>query len=161
VSTGIGARPYVEEALRWLPSPDEAVDDAVAPAPAATAPSVLIADDNADMRAYLARILGPHYRIDVVADGRAAMDRIHERVPDLVLADVMMPSLDGFGLLREIRGDERIRSVPVVLLSARAGEEARIEGLEAGCQRVPGEAVQRARTAGLHRVAARALAFAT
>ncbi len=59
------------------------------------------------MRDYLARILGPHYRLDVVGDGRAAIDRIRARVPDLVLADVMMPSLDGFGLLREIRRDEQ------------------------------------------------------
>ncbi len=64
---------------------------------------MLIADDNADMRDYLARILGPHYRLDIVGDGRAAIDRIRAHAPDLVLADVMMPELDGFGLLREIR----------------------------------------------------------
>ena len=98
----------------------------------ATAASLLIADDNADMRDYLARILSPYYRLDIVGDGRAAIDRIRAHVPELVLADVMMPSLDGFGLLREIRNDDQIRSLPVILLSARAGEEARIEGLEAG-----------------------------
>ena len=57
---------------------------------------------------------------------------MRERAPDLVLSDVMMPGLDGFGLLAAIRGDERTRSMPVILLSARAGEEARIEGLDAG-----------------------------
>ena len=93
---------------------------------------MLVADDNADMRDYLARILGHRYDVDVVADGRAALDRIAGRPPDLVLSDVMMPVLDGFGLLKEIRSDERTRSIPVILLSARAGEEARIEGLEAG-----------------------------
>jgi PAS domain S-box-containing protein len=140
-STSVGALPYVEEALRWLP----ATDSAIAPAgallmeapgassrPPATAASVLIADDNADMREYLARILSPHYRLDIVGDGRTAIDRIRAHAPDLVLADVMMPSLDGFGLLREIRRDEQMRSLPVILLSARAGEEARIEGLAAG-----------------------------
>ena len=93
---------------------------------------MLVADDNADMRDYLTRILGQSYRLDVVGDGRAAMDRIRARAPELVLADVMMPALDGFGLLREIRADEQTRSIPVILLSARAGEEARIEGLQAG-----------------------------
>ena len=78
------------------------------------------------------RILGQHYRVEVVGDGRAALDRIRHRAPDLVIADVMMPTLDGFGLLTAIRADERSRSIPVILLSARAGEEARIEGLDAG-----------------------------
>jgi DNA-binding response OmpR family regulator len=70
--------------------------------------------------------------VEVVGDGRAALDRIRHRAPDLVIADVMMPTLDGFGLLTAIRADERSRSIPVILLSARAGEEARIEGLDAG-----------------------------
>ena len=93
---------------------------------------MLIADDNADMREYLRRILGHSYRVDVVGDGRDALARIRSRAPDLVLSDVMMPGLDGFGLLAAIRADERTRSIPVILLSARAGEEARIEGLDAG-----------------------------
>jgi signal transduction histidine kinase/DNA-binding response OmpR family regulator len=92
----------------------------------------LIADDNADMRDYLARILGQQYRVEVVADGRTALDRIRADAPDLVLTDVMMPELDGFGLVAAVRGDDRTRSIPVILLSARAGEEARIEGLRAG-----------------------------
>jgi PAS domain S-box-containing protein len=84
------------------------------------------------MREYVSRILGQRYHVDAVGDGRTALDRIHEQPPDLVVADVMMPALDGFGLLAAIRGDERTRALPVVLLSARAGEEARIEGLHAG-----------------------------
>ncbi|MEP7304621.1 MAG: ATP-binding protein [Acidobacteriota bacterium] len=148
-STGVGAIPYVEEALRWLPTAAAStastastasrqtptpITDAFAapvPPPEATA-SVLVADDNADMRDYLAGILGPHYRVEVVGDGGAALDRIRDRAPDLVLADVMMPTLDGFGLLTAIRADERSRAIPVILLSARAGEEARIGGLDAG-----------------------------
>ncbi len=136
----VGAMPYVEEALRWLPATDTpaapAVEPMVGTSGAVSAPPdaarVLIADDNADMRDYLVRILGQSYRLEVVADGRAAIDRIRARAPDLVLADVMMPLTDGFGLLREIRADQRTRSIPVILLSARAGEEARIEGLRAG-----------------------------
>ncbi|HEX5109781.1 MAG TPA: ATP-binding protein [Vicinamibacterales bacterium] len=139
-STGIGTGPFVEEALRWLPStagsdhPDTeptTVTEAVA-ASAEGSPRVLIADDNADMRDYLARILGQSYRVEVVADGAAALQRVRANPPDLVLTDVMMPTLDGFGLLAAIRADQRSRTIPVVLLSARAGEEARIEGLHAG-----------------------------
>jgi PAS domain S-box-containing protein len=108
------------------------LNDTPPPAVPAVRPHVLVADDNADMRDYLTRVLGQRYRLDVVGDGRAALDRVAMDPPDLVLADVMMPALDGFGLLQDLRRDERTRSIPVVLLSARAGEEARIEGLEAG-----------------------------
>ncbi len=139
--TTIGAAPYVEEALRWLPPTDESSTQAVTPAggesrsfaqPPPTAPLVLVADDNADMREYLRRILGQNYRVETVADGAVALDRIRSSSPDLVLTDVMMPTLDGFGLLTAIRNDDRTRSLPVILLSARAGEEARIQALKAG-----------------------------
>jgi signal transduction histidine kinase len=133
-----GANPYVEEALRWLPgSEPAAVSDipggsaaasAVLPRPA----RVLVADDNEDMRDYVGRLLASRYRVEAVGDGQAALERITADPPDLVLTDVMMPRLDGFGLLAAIRGDEKIRGLPVVVLSARAGEEARIEGLKAG-----------------------------
>jgi PAS domain S-box-containing protein len=138
-AASVGPLPYVEEALRWLPAEgrmpprlDDAIDTPPVAEDAASAARVLVADDNADMRDYLARILKPHYRVDVVADGRAALDRIRAQPPDLVLTDVMMPTLDGFGLLAAVRADPRSRSLPVVLLSARAGQEARIEGLRAG-----------------------------
>ena len=66
------------------------------------------------------------------ADGREALDRIAERVPDLVLTDVMMPRLDGFGLVRALRADRRTAGLPIIVLSARAGEEAAVEGLRTG-----------------------------
>jgi signal transduction histidine kinase len=143
VSTGIRGEAYVEEVLRWLPN-EGAVARRVASGsmgaeeshPIATAaeraPRVLLADDNADMREYVRRLLGKRYEVEAVADGLAAVRVARERTPDLVLSDVMMPGLDGFGLLRELRADERTATVPVILLSARAGEESRIEGLEAG-----------------------------
>ena len=140
---GRAASPYVEEALRWLP--DAASDElgsaeAVLPAlrrigPAASDPPrarVLLADDNADMRDYLARVLRAQYEVETVGDGRAALDAARRHPPDLVLADVMMPVMDGFALLREVRADAGLRAVPTLLLSARAGEEARVEGWEAG-----------------------------
>jgi len=142
-STAVGAMPFVEEALRWLPSADDSSADEQAtigeieqlPLVAVGDPSrarVLIVDDNADMRDYLGRILGQAYDVTAAADGEAALEQIRIRPPDLVLTDVMMPNLDGFGLLSAIRGDETSRSIPVILLSARAGEEARIEGLNVG-----------------------------
>ena len=140
ISTSVGATSYVEEALRWIPTEGGSsalarphIDRSRPLHETANPPArVLVADDNADMRDYLARILRQRYDVDVVGDGRAAMERISARLPDLVLADVMMPVLDGFSLLKEIRGHEHTRLLPVILLSARAGEEARIEGLEAG-----------------------------
>src|SRR5688572_29228079 len=137
-STSVGAIPYVEEALRWLPGSDDASPeigkDVEAPGAAANAGAerIVVADDNADMREYLTRILGQSYRVEAVGDGRAALECIVTAPPDLVLSDVMMPSLDGFGLLAAIRANEKVQSVPVILLSARAGQEARIEGLHAG-----------------------------
>jgi PAS domain S-box-containing protein len=95
-------------------------------------PRVLVADDNGDMRQYLGRLLAPFYEVEEVTDGGAALAAARRLPPDLVLADVMMPELDGFGLLRELRADPRTKTVPVVMLSARAGDESRVEGLAAG-----------------------------
>ena len=93
---------------------------------------VLVADDNADMRAYLVRILAPRWTVDAVADGQAALESALAHPPDLVLSDVMMPRMDGVALLRALRADPRTSTIPVVLLSARAGEEAVVGGLETG-----------------------------
>ena len=124
---------YVEEALRWLP--DEAQEGTVeAPLvidPEAR-PRVLLADDNADMRQYIQRLLGTRWDVDAVANGRQALEAAAYRRPDLVITDVMMPELDGFGLLRGLAADEATRTVPVLMLSARAGEESRMEALLAG-----------------------------
>jgi signal transduction histidine kinase len=119
--------------LRWLPSPAFASAGEAAASPSAPAAArLLVADDNADMREYIARLLGEHWHVDAVADGLQALAAANRARPDVVISDVMMPGLDGFELLRALRASERTRSVPVILLSARAGEEARVEGLEAG-----------------------------
>ncbi|SEP01903.1 ATP-binding protein [Trujillonella endophytica] len=97
-----------------------------------TRTSVLVVDDNADMRAYLTRLLAPHHAVRTARDGQEALEEIGRGHPDLVLTDVMMPVVDGFDLLRALRGDEATRGIPVVMLTARAGQEAAVEGLEAG-----------------------------
>lgn len=93
---------------------------------------ILVVDDNGDMRAYLKRLLEPYFTIDTAANGKEALERIRASVPSLVLSDVMMPVMDGKALLAQLRSDEDFFKLPVIFLSARAGEEARIDGLEAG-----------------------------
>ena len=92
---------------------------------------VLLVDDNADMRDYLTRILSEHVTVEAVADGATALAVAIERVPDLILSDVMMPGLDGFELLKALRNDARTKEIPIILLSARAGEESVVDGLQA------------------------------
>ena len=133
-----GARAFVEEASRWLPGEgaEEAIFDAGPAAPVSPGrerPRVLLADDNADLRGYIARLLSERgYEITAVADGEAALAAAQAARPDIVVTDVMMPKLDGVGLLRALRADPLLRDLPVIMLSARAGEEAKVEGLDAG-----------------------------
>jgi PAS domain S-box-containing protein len=144
----LSADPYIQEAMRWLPPPADITEADDPPGAAATAgtrpgapaaagqppgaPRVLLADDNADMREYLKRLLRASYQVSTVTDGQAALDAARARPPDLIISDVMMPRLDGLGLVSALRADQRTAGVPVLLLSARAGQEAAIEGLDAG-----------------------------
>src|SRR5262249_48044222 len=137
-STSVRADAYVQEALRWLPDDTShlpAVQDVDQPEDALALRGggrVLLADDNADMREYIRRLLGARCEVRTFADGHAALQGMRRHRPDLVLADVMMPVMDGFGLLREIRADPALCDIPVILLSARAGEGRRGAGLYAG-----------------------------
>jgi signal transduction histidine kinase len=126
------AATYVQEAIHWLRSDSEGLNLPAVQEKTAARERILWADDNADMRNYVARLLGNSYEVLTVSDGQAALEAALACPPDLVLSDVMMPNLDGFGLLRALRADERTRRLPVILLSARAGEESALEGLEAG-----------------------------
>jgi PAS domain S-box-containing protein len=143
-ATGSRAQTFVEEALRWLSG---AADDALLVAGTLhDAPSggeahgrpaegrtVLLADDNADLRDYIRRLLTDHgYEVETVADGEAALAALRARRPDILVTDVMMPRLDGFGLVAAVREDASLRNLPVVMLSARAGDDATVEGLDAG-----------------------------
>jgi len=143
-STALGAMPYVEEAQRWLPEGDfrlpivdfeldnNPTNLNLAPANQVAQSKILLADDNADMRDYIRRLLSGSYIFQTVADGVAALSAIEKNPPDLVLTDVMMPGMDGFELLRSLRSNPATQDIPIILLSARAGEESRIEGLAAG-----------------------------
>jgi len=84
------------------------------------------------MRDYVRRLLAEHYEVLAVPDGLSALAAARRKSPSLVLTDIMMPGLDGFGLLRELRADPTTQNIPVILLSARAGEESAVEGLNAG-----------------------------
>ena len=141
----VAARPYVEEALRWLPDSSSTSDDAplamkmprvptprdAHPRAAVYGSRVIVADDNSDMRDYLRELLESRYEIETVPDGQAAFEAAQRETPDLIVSDVMMPRMDGFELLRAVRADPRLQHVPTILLSARAGEEAVVEGLDA------------------------------
>ncbi|MDT7596697.1 MAG: hypothetical protein QOJ06_2243 [Pseudonocardiales bacterium] len=125
-------RHYREEALQW----SDTHRDAPATAPVDVGPTagatVLVAEDNLDLRRFVARLLEPHYRVLLAGDGRSALEQARVDHPDLVLTDVMMPGLDGFELLTALRNDPATAAIPVILLSARAGEEATGQGLAAG-----------------------------
>jgi PAS domain S-box-containing protein len=142
-SSALRAESYVEEALRWVEDASSAPVDVPALAKLSSLGSsretvlgserelIVLADDNSDMRDYLTRLLDERYEVHAVADGKQALEAARHLRPALVLADVMMPQLDGFGLLRGIREDSALSMTPVILVSARAGEESRVEGLQA------------------------------
>lgn len=145
--TASGVASYVEEALRWLP--EEAEEPVRCKASlrcsnksreagenqdllCSGSPRILLADDNADMRNYVKRLLSQRYTVETVPDGIVALNAIKQNPPDLVLTDVMMPKMDGLELLQALRANPQTREIPIILLSAQAGEESRVEGLAAG-----------------------------
>ena len=138
-TTALPRSAYIDELASWSTAAQGLGASASAAAsvrgtvmgPTGTA-RILLADDNADMRNYVQRLLGDRYEVEAVGDGVQALAAARARRPDLVVTDVMMPGLDGFGLLRQLRADETLSQVPVIMLSARAGEEARVEGVSAG-----------------------------
>ncbi|MGL5192151.1 MAG: ATP-binding protein [Chroococcales cyanobacterium] len=136
--------PYLEEALQWLPQDEQAIASSENPPERTVAFSpayshvphlqrsrILLVDDNADMRDYLKRLLQGRWEVETAANGAIALDRIQRQLPDLVLTDVMMPEVDGFQLLKKLRENEVTQSIPIILLSARAGDAATVEALAA------------------------------
>jgi len=133
---------YVDEVLKWLPNSDKASDENAAGLASinttskskggATRKKILLADDNADMRDYLSRLFRNNYDVVAVTNGRLALEYINDDEPDIIVSDVMMPVLDGFELVKRLKANRQTRHIPIILLSARAGEEATIEGLATG-----------------------------
>ncbi|WP_437300562.1 ATP-binding protein [Sorangium sp. So ce426] len=138
--TAVTVQAFVEEASQWISGPAPPAELPLGPPASAgdarpaegPAGHVLLVEDNPDMRSYLREILAARWTVEAVEDGEAALCAARARAPDLVLTDVMMPGLDGFGLLQALRADPTTRLVPVVLLSARSGEASRVHGVEAG-----------------------------
>ena len=139
--------PYVQEAMRWLPDSANAFSSGMErdsgnedladlfsdqPKPSERVGTVLLVDDNPDMREYVQRLLERNYEVKLARDGVEALELARLNPPDLVLTDVMMPRMDGFQLLKSLRENPHTMLLPVIILSARAGEESRVEGMEAG-----------------------------
>lgn len=93
---------------------------------------VLVVDDNADMKDYIERILKRYYKVTTASNGKEALNIVQSFSPDLVISDIMMPEMNGLELLNTLRSNPRTNKIPVLFLSARAGEESKIEGLETG-----------------------------
>jgi PAS domain S-box-containing protein len=124
---------FVEEALKWIPSPGEGTDTAQLAGQNETSQyTVLLADDNADMRTYVQRLLAEDYRVILAKNGAEAFEQALQYRPDLILSDIMMPGVDGFEFLSMIRRNNELKNTPFIFLSARAGAEAKVEGLNAG-----------------------------
>ncbi len=134
VANSRGVNPLIGEALSWLPA--TLLEQELAPdhttSELQSAQRILLADDNADMREYVRRQLAKFWHVDVAPNGLEALHMARDNPPDLILTDVMMPSLDGFGLLQELGKSDVTSHIPVIMLSARSGEESRVEGLHAG-----------------------------
>src|SRR5581483_3655824 len=132
------AQPYLDEAHGWLMEdvPEaEAVDrlmDVPSEPEDPRRERILVVDDNADMRRFLLRLLEGRWHVETAADGITALEQIRRYPPDLVIADIMMPRMDGLELLQILRNEGPTAQLPVLLLSARAGEEASVGGLQAG-----------------------------
>lgn len=134
-SSSVSSESFLEEAYRWESAAANAVE-ASAPAldaiPRGKRARIVVADDNRDMLEYVQRLLSANHDVVAVSDGLSARETVLRDPPDLVLTDVMMPGLDGFGLLKAMRENEKTALIPVIVLSARAGEKALVEGAEAG-----------------------------
>ncbi len=138
-SAPLSASSFLDEASGWLQGTTSSSSDS----PQAVISThfiqsngharILLADDNADMREYVRRLLiAQGWQVDAVSNGQEALLQAQIQLPDLVISDVMMPGLNGFELLEALRRDEKARAVPVILLSARAGEAASVEAMQRG-----------------------------
>lgn len=101
-------------------------------APLPGAPHVVIAEDNRDLRKYLTGLLSGEFRVTALEDGQSAYDVIRKELPDVVVSDVMMPVMDGFELIAKLKSDPDLATIPVLLLTARAGTEMAADSIDRG-----------------------------
>lgn len=107
-------------------------DDQGEPDPDDGRPIILVVEDHPDVRSYVTSCLAADYRIRTAVNGSDGLDRARDLVPDLIIADVAMPKMNGYDLARAIRADERTSHIPVIMLTARAAESDKLKGLEIG-----------------------------
>jgi len=126
------ARDVRNHDARTLASPSAVPPSQRTPSPAKHARTVVIAEDNPELRQYLAELLSEELNVIAVADGQLAYDAIREHRPDVVVSDVMMPVMDGFELVQKLKSDPALAAIPIVLLTARAGAESAADSLDRG-----------------------------
>ncbi len=130
-------RRFAEDARRLLPFADletarlQATAAPVATAPP-TAPRVLVVEDDGDLRTFLENVLRSRYRVDTAGDGVEGLHKARQLGPDLILADIVMPRMTGYELCRQLKADALTATTPIVLLTAKAGADAVVEGLHVG-----------------------------
>ena len=95
-------------------------------------PTILVIDDNRELLEFISETLANDYKVVTAIDGTQGMEKVEESLPDLIISDVMMPGIDGFELTRKLKSDIRTSHIPIVLLTAKSGEENEYEGLQTG-----------------------------
>jgi signal transduction histidine kinase/CheY-like chemotaxis protein len=125
---------YVQEAEQWVTNLESISNQAATPdhTDKERKPRIVVTDDNTDMRSYVQRLLSARFEVVCVPDAQSALQAIYKQHTDLVITDFMMPGMDGFELLNILKANKQTARIPVIILSARADERARLACIEAG-----------------------------